>query len=236
MNTALDVLVAARHELGVVELPPGSNRVKYNDWAGVVPGPWCAAFASYCLSQGGALDVPPFVYCPTGVAEYKAAGRWGSQPRIGAVVFYRWPGMDRAAHVGIVEAVRSDGSIIAIEGNSDVAGGGSGGKVMRQVRRANIEGYGYPAYSALAPPEVMKVTPEFDPPLPVVAFLANPNGPGGWGVGPDGGLFAFGGAPFTGSASGKDYFKGRVAARLKASPDGRPMIVAVSGEAYGPDL
>lgn len=236
MNTAMDVLIAARSQLGITELPPGSNRVRYNDWAGVPPGPWCAAFTSWALDRGGALDVKPFVYCPTGVAEYKAAGRFGGQPRIGAVVFFRWPGMDRACHVGLVEAVRADGSVVTIEGNTDEAGGGSGGKVMRHVRRAFIEGYGYPKYTAIAPPEVMKVKPDYDPPLPVVSFLPNPHGPGGWGVSPDGGILAFGGAPFTGTASGKDYFRGRVAAHLKAAPDGRPIVVATSGELYGPDF
>jgi surface antigen len=236
LNTALDVLAVARTQLGVVELPPGSNMVKYNDWAKVPPGPWCAAFASWCLDQGGALDVAKFVYCPTGVNEYKQAGRWGTAPRIGAVIFFQWSGVDRPCHVGLVEAVRSDGSVVTIEGNTDVAGGGSGGQVMRHVRRAFIVGYGYPKYSAIAPPEVLKVKPDYDPPLPVTSFLGNPNGPGGWGVSPDGGLLAFGGAPVISGANGKDYFRGRVAAHLETSPDGRPVIVATSGEKYGPNF
>jgi len=66
-------------------------------------------------------------------------------------VFFQWPGITRPCHVGLVEAVRGDGSIVTIEGNTDVAGGGSGGQVMRHVRRANIVGYGYPNYDALAP-------------------------------------------------------------------------------------
>lgn len=236
MNTALDVLAAARHELGIFEQPPGSNRVKYNDWAGVVPGPWCAAFASWCLDQGGALDVAKFVYCPTGVNEYKAAGRFGRDPRIGAVVFFQWPGQDRACHVGLVEAVRADGSVVTIEGNTDDAGGGSGGKVMRHVRRAFIVGYGYPKYTAIAPPEVMKVNPDYDPPLPVVSVMANRNGPGLYGVSPDGGIFAFEGAPPVRGPNGKDYFRGRVAAHLEPAKDGRPCVRATSGELYGPDF
>jgi hypothetical protein len=236
MNTALDVLAAARSQLGITEVPFGSNRVKYNDWAGVPPGPWCAAFASWALDQGGALDVAKFVYCPTGVNEYKADGRWGSTPRIGAVIFFQWPGENRACHVGLVEAVRADGSVATLEGNTDVAGGGSGGKVMRHVRRAFILGYGYPKYSAIAPPEVMKVKPDYDPPLPVVSFVANPHGPGGWGVSPDGGLLAFGGAPVVRGANGKDYFRGRVAAHLELSPDGRPVIRDTTDSLYGPDF
>lgn len=151
MNTAQDVLNAARSKLGVRENPPRSNQVEFNTWAGVVPGPWCAAFVSWALSAGGALDVPKFVYCPYGVKYYKDAGRWGSQPRVGAVVFFQWPGIDRPCHVGLVEAIQADGSIVTVEGNTDVVGGGSGGQVMRHVRRAFIVGYGYPNYEALAP-------------------------------------------------------------------------------------
>lgn len=142
-----DVLNAARSKLGVAESPPGSNQVEFASWAGIPGQPWCAAFVSWCLDQGGALDVARFVYCPTGVAEYKAAGRWDGTPSPGAVVFFQWPGGDRPAHVGLVEAVRGDGSIVSLEGNTDERGGATGGKVMRQVRRANIVGYGHPAYA-----------------------------------------------------------------------------------------
>lgn len=244
MATVEDVLVVARDQLGVAEDPPGSNRVPFAAWAGIQGQPWCAAFACWVLDQADALDVARYVYTPTGVSLYRQDERFGREPRLGAVVFFQWPGMGRVAHVGLVEAVRADGSIVSIEGNTDAKGGRTGGKVMRQVRRANIAGYGYPDYSAIQPPEVMRVQPEWDPPLPgFVSFLANRNGPGGWGLGLDGGLFAVGGAPWEwddggpgGSAAGQDYFRGRVAARLKAAPDGRPIILATSEESYGPDF
>jgi Putative peptidoglycan binding domain/CHAP domain len=150
MATAQGVLNAARSKLGVSENPPGSNQVEFAAWAGIPGQPWCAAFASWCLDQGGALDVPRFVYCPYGVAEYQKAGRYGPNPSIGAVVFFQWAGENRACHVGLVEALQADGSIVTLEGNTDDAGGGSGGKVMRHVRRAFIIGYGYPEYEAVA--------------------------------------------------------------------------------------
>jgi surface antigen len=232
--TVEGVLRAARSQLGITEQPPGSNRVRYNDWAGVPPGPWCAAFACWALDQGGALDVEKFVYCPYGVTEYAADGRYGHTPRLGATVFFQWPGEVRACHVGLVEAIRSDGSIVTIEGNTDDAGGGSGGKVMRHVRRAFILGYGYPRYDAIQESQMVRAT--WDPPLPVVDFLPNPAGSGGWGLSPDGGIFAFGNAAFSGSAAGKDYFRGRVAARLQLSPDGKPVIVDALGSTYGPNF
>lgn len=150
MATAKDVLDVARSQLGVAENPPGSNQVMYAYWAGIPGQPWCGAFVCWCLDQAGALDVPRFVWTPSGAQAYQAAGRWSSVPAIGSVVFFQWPGVPRICHVGFVEVVRPDG-VVTIEGNTDEAGGGSGGKVMRHVRRANIVGYGHPTYEATAP-------------------------------------------------------------------------------------
>lgn len=83
-------------------------------------------------------------------------------------------------------------------------------------------------FEAPAPPEVR---PMWEPPLSVCATLKAPNG-GVWGLGPDGGVYAFEGAPFYGSAAGQGYFVGRRAARLEARPDGGYDIIATSGERY----
>ncbi|HMC81008.1 MAG TPA: CHAP domain-containing protein [Acidimicrobiia bacterium] len=273
------VLTVARSKLGVAEAPPGSNQVEFSHWAGIPGQPWCAAFVSWCLTQAEAMDVPPFVYCPTGAAAYKKAGRFGAVPTLGSVVFFQWPGSDRVCHVGLVEAVRADSSVVTIEGNTDERGGGSGGKVMRHVRRTNIAGYGYPQYAAMALDP--KVTPGFTTPIvmrPIVDEYVPPEGgvvlvadngdtyayggaqyPGTQSrrshdpvqfepivdqlQGPTGGVlllatsgavYALMGAPYQGGANGKDYFRGRTAARLEATTDGRYAIVALSGERYGP--
>ncbi|HEV7534036.1 MAG TPA: CHAP domain-containing protein [Acidimicrobiia bacterium] len=280
MPAAVDVvLAAARAKLGVAEDPPGSNLVEFSRWAGIPGQPWCAAFVSWCLTQGGAMDVAPFVYCPTGVAEYRRADRFGAVPRLGSVVFFQWPGSGRADHVGLVEAIRPDSSIVTIEGNTDERGGGSGGKVMRHVRRANIAGYGHPDYVTLvrdpktAPgfpvPVVMRpIVDEYAPPEggavlvadngdtyafgaarypgpqsrrshdpyqfePVVDELTLPTG-GILLLATSGSVYALLGAPYQGGANGKDYFRGRTAARLELTSDGRYAIVATSGERYGP--
>lgn len=150
MASAQAVLDIARSQLGVHEDPPGSNQVLYATWAGIPGLAWCAAFFCWVLDQAGALDVPRFVNCAAGLQAYSDRGRAGSEPRIGAAVFFQWPGWTRACHIGVVEAIRPDGEV-TIEGNTDAAGGRTGGKVMRQVRRANIVGYGYPVYDELAP-------------------------------------------------------------------------------------
>lgn len=173
MANAAAVLDIARSQLGVVEDPPGSNRVLYAAWAGIQGQPWCAAFACWVLERAGALDVARFVYCPTGVAEYHLAGRYDSAPLPGALVFFQWPGVDRACHVGIVEVVRPDG-VVTIEGNTDARGGGTGGKVMRQVRRSNMIGFGHPIFDAAAPP-----APPAAPPAPVTDRPVLQQGAGG---------------------------------------------------------
>ena len=66
---------------------------------------------------------------------------------MGAIVFFDWGGShDIAAidHVGIVESVRGNGSVVTIEGNTDDA-------VIRRVRAFGIVGYGYPAYTGGGP-------------------------------------------------------------------------------------
>lgn len=150
MATAQDVLNVARSQLGVREDPPGSNQVMYATWAGIPGLAWCGAFVCWVLDQAGALDVPRFVWTPSGAQAYKDRGRWDHEPSIGDVVFFTWPEVGRICHVGFVEAVRADGGVVTIEGNTDERGGGTGGKVMRHVRRSYMTGFGRPQYSELA--------------------------------------------------------------------------------------
>jgi peptidoglycan hydrolase-like protein with peptidoglycan-binding domain len=149
--TAESVINVARSQLGFAEDPPGSNRSPYGKWYGMDGQPWCAMFVSWCADRAGAAAlIPKHAFTPAGAAWFTERGQWGKTPRLGAVVYFRWPSMGRIAHVGIVESVRADGTVVAIEGNTDSAGGRTGGRVMRQVRRANIAGYGYPAYASRA--------------------------------------------------------------------------------------
>lgn len=151
MATAQDVLQIARSTLGMAEQPPGSNRIKFAEWAGINGQAWCGAWVCWVLDQASALDVPMFVWTPSGAQAYQDRGRWDTIPSVGDVVFFTWPGSPRICHVGLVEAIRDDGGVVTIEGNTDERGGGTGGKVMRHVRRANMTGFGQPAYTDLAP-------------------------------------------------------------------------------------
>jgi hypothetical protein len=151
MTAPEQVLDRARSQLGVVENPAGSNDVLYSDWYGT-RGPWCAMFVSWCTYMEG-LPLPAttekgFAYTPAGAQWFQHHGRWTSTPAKGHVVFFDFPGDDirRISHVGLVEDVEPDGTVVTIEGNTDERGGRTGGKVMRRRRRTGIVGYGVPAY------------------------------------------------------------------------------------------
>lgn len=83
----------------------------------------------------------------------KQQGRWhnyNETPHRGWISFYDWSGGHKKRdHVGIVESVNSDGSIIAIEGNTAVGNDSNGGEVMERNRsRTYITGYFEPAYTS----------------------------------------------------------------------------------------
>lgn len=150
-GSAADLIVEARRHLGYTESPPGSNRTKFGAWYGMDGQPWCAMFVSYCAAKAEALGVGKFAYTPTFAAAFRASGRFGTRPRVGAIAFFDFPdSVDRIQHVGIVESVNDDGSVTTIEGNTSPGDGGSqsnGGGVYRRVRRGpSIVGYGYPMF------------------------------------------------------------------------------------------
>lgn len=157
MSSPARVIEVARSQLGTKEVPV--NRTKYGAWYGMDGAAWCAMFVSWVFDQAG-LRLPAttskgFAYTPSGAAWFQKQGRWHTGgPRPGDVVFFRFSG-PRIHHVGIVEAVNSDGSITTIEGNTSSGTAGSqvdGGGVYRRVRRVGIVGYGRPAWSSLSPP------------------------------------------------------------------------------------
>jgi surface antigen len=157
MATAARVLQVARSQIGYTE---GRNDdTKYGRWYGMNNAPWCAIFVSWVASMAGASKIiPKHAYTPAGAQWFKDRGRWGTKPRVGAIVYFNFPGdgVNRISHVGIVEAVKADGSIVTIEGNTNAAGDRLGAGVFRKIRKVGIVGYGYPKYdTAPAPAKVV---------------------------------------------------------------------------------
>jgi hypothetical protein len=72
-------------------------------------------------------------------------------PRPGAIGFLYFPSLGRYAHAVYVEAVRKDGRFVTLEGNTDVAGGRTGGRFMRKVRSQHGFVFYMPHYSEETP-------------------------------------------------------------------------------------
>lgn len=146
MGTVAGMLAEARKMLGLGEYPPGSNSNKVTDWYGF-DGPWCDMAVSYMAAKSDNLSaiMGKFAYTVAHAKAFRSAGRWhyglgGIKP--GDIVFFDWGGsgsVDAIDHVGVVEAVHSDGTITTIEGNTS-------DKCLRRTRRSAIVGYGRPAY------------------------------------------------------------------------------------------
>lgn len=151
MASVTKVLQIAAREIGYKESPSTSNRNKFGRWYGMDEQPWCAMFVSYCFYNAG-LPLPittrkGFAYCPYGVKWFKEQNKFFSTPVVGDVVFYDWEKDGISDHVGIVERINPDKSIVAIEGNTAVGNDSNGGEVMRRTRqKSQIIGFGRPDY------------------------------------------------------------------------------------------
>jgi len=143
----LDVM---RGQLGYTESPSGwtvygewwAKRHKKPEWW--AREAWCDMFVAWSANKAGLLPVVgDFAFTPGHAQWFKDRGQWGRTPRKGAVVFFDWAGsrnIPAVDHVGVVESVRKDGTVVTIEGNTS-------NRVMRRVRSMSlIVGFGYPAY------------------------------------------------------------------------------------------
>lgn len=124
--------------------------------------PWCAMYVSECFVQAFGLETAKkllggalYHYCPTGVNQFKAAGRWSKVPEPGAVLFFT--NGTRAYHTGIVTEVTSS-RVKTIEGNTSGASGvveNGGGVCAKSYDKtySRILGYGLPDWSLVKAPE-----------------------------------------------------------------------------------
>lgn len=112
-----DVLNQARVWIGLGENPPGSNHNEvtvYYGWDAA----WCCMFIWSCFNKTGHGDLfmagGKTAYCFDVKNWYQARGKFGSTPRVGALIIYGGEG-----HIGIVESVTGTGprDFVSIEGN-----------------------------------------------------------------------------------------------------------------------
>lgn len=111
---------------------------------GTQPGSaWCASFTAFLLFLLGAVcPMPPLAYCPS-IAEWAKAQQLGdTRPEVGDLLLFwrhvpgekRW----RYAHVALVIAVKADGTVVTLEGNTDDDGGREGWVIARKERRVAV--------------------------------------------------------------------------------------------------
>lgn len=141
-------LEIAKQYVGVKENPPGSNRVMFSEWYGMI-GPWCAMFVTYCFVKAGSKAFERgarWAYCPYLLNDSRA-NRNGvtavSRAIVvpGDVVLFSWKQDGVANHVGIVAGnIDSAGNFATVEGNSSPTNAGSqsnGGMVVERVRNVS---------------------------------------------------------------------------------------------------
>lgn len=113
-NALDDVLNQARAWIGIGENPPGSNHNEITTYYGY-DAAWCCMFIWAIFNKSGHGDLfmggGKEAYCFTVKDWYQARGKFGSTPRVGALVIYGGSG-----HIGIVESV-SGSRWVSIEGN-----------------------------------------------------------------------------------------------------------------------
>jgi hypothetical protein len=123
-GAGLATLNFARAEVGVAELPPGSNdspRIAQYRQATAASGvgPWCAYFVSWAAREAGT----PLGEAGQGFGLVDDVWAWGERsgkaipagtapPQPGDLIVWD-------EHIGIVESVGADGSVHTVEGNSD---------------------------------------------------------------------------------------------------------------------
>lgn len=174
MNVHADqVIKTATAELGYAESPPGSNKTKYGRWYGIPEGQWCAMFVSWCFHQAGATAAIAGLQSGKGFAGTQAALAYAKKhgwlvktPEPGDIMIHTTvPG--KTGHTGIVLRAVA-GGCETIEGNTDAAGGRTGGQVMRKTRPASyVAGYIRPRWDA-----VPVVTPK--PVVPANITITSP--------------------------------------------------------------
>lgn len=155
--TAQTMLAMAASQEGY--RPNASGETKYGVWfADLVGDPvfragdWCAMGLLWCAAHTGQPEAfggahREWAWVPSWGAWFQDNGRFGQQPRPGAVVFFDWDGSGTPVHVGLAKS-SSGGTVTTIEFNTLDS-------VCAQRDRSSslVFGYGYPNYPAPTPPD-----------------------------------------------------------------------------------
>lgn len=126
--------------LPIAQSQIGNSGGKYQSWAAIGSGDWCAAFVSWCADQAGynLVDWTDVTSDPNDFPFYVTVGRgarwfnWNNRlqysrahggnytPNPGDIIFFAWdsnPDLVELWHTGIVQSV-TNGRIYTVEGNT----------------------------------------------------------------------------------------------------------------------
>ncbi|MFB4315645.1 CHAP domain-containing protein [Actinomadura sp. 21ATH] len=159
--TADDAIELAKSQVGISE--NGSGQTKFQDWymtteraretvardGGSIKAyddaAWCSMFISWIGDRIGFSDqLGKDAWTVEHAKWFKENGRWGTEPRPGAIVFFDWGGgksLDDIVHVGMVVETAGRGKVRTVEGNT------SNAVKIRERSADQIVGYGYPDYA-----------------------------------------------------------------------------------------
>lgn len=145
-GTAAAMIAVATSQVGYRE--GENNDTAFGQWYGLNHASWCAEFISWAaIKSGCGKMIPKHAYTPSGANWFKSQNRWGTKPRVGAIVYFYNASEGRIAHVGVVTKVFPNGSFLSCEGNTNNTGSRQGNGVYLQRRISTRGGgFGYPSY------------------------------------------------------------------------------------------
>lgn len=143
-NALDDVLNQARAWIGI----SGSTNeaTQYYGYNGVT---WCCIFQWSIFNKSGHGDLfiggGKTASCSEVTQWYQARGKFGTTPKVGALVVY---GPGGGSHIGLVESVSGSGinDYVSIEGNTSGATGGLAARKQYGNRRSDVYGFCYIDY------------------------------------------------------------------------------------------
>lgn len=185
------VIQLAKSQIGVREIPHGSNLQKYGVWYGMNGVPWCAIFVSWCFHKAG-VPLPVIqskapsggAYCPYFEHYARKVGQWHTVPKRGDLALFHF-GNKLAIHIGIVDQVKGN-SFTSIEGNTSVSSNDNGGSVMLRPRNiSQCRGFFRPLLEPTGYYRIIRLTVPFMEGEDIRAWQTQANY-FGYGLDPDG--------------------------------------------------
>jgi peptidoglycan hydrolase-like protein with peptidoglycan-binding domain len=160
------IIEIAHSQLGVTELPAGSNKNPYGKWYGLNGFAWCAMFVSWVYNEAGHPlghidDDKGYRDCNSAYFKWKASKEITADPEMADIVLFDWEGDGKCNHTGIFHEWADAGkkTFWSYEGNTSTSDNSNGGMVMRRKRYlATVKAFVKP--KVLTGHTVSEATPE----------------------------------------------------------------------------